>query len=90
MLHHLKTFPNLLEINLRDLSYKLVILCALVTGERCQSLHLNHFDTMVKSPSSYWFVIKTTEEYNNKLTYVYPRKPAMKIFLTRRSNDKTF
>ena len=33
------------------------MLCALVTGQRCQSLHLMNLDTMEKSSSSYRFVI---------------------------------
>ena len=64
------------------------VICALVTGERYQSLHLMNFVTMVKSPSSYWFVIKTTEGYNDKLENIYQRKPTTKIFLTQRSNYK--
>ena len=57
VLQHLKTFPCLQQINLRDLTYKLTMLCALVTGQRCQSLHLINLDTMEKSSSSYRFVI---------------------------------
>ena len=57
VLQHLKTFPCLQQINLRDLTYKLTMLCALVTGQRCQSLHLMNLDTMEKSSSSYRFVI---------------------------------
>ena len=57
VLQHLKTFPCLQQINLRDLIYKLTMLCALVTGQRCQSLHLMNLDTMEKSSSSYRFVI---------------------------------
>ena len=60
------------------------MLSALVTSKRRQSLDLMNLDTMVKTPSSYWFVIKTTEEYNDKLKYIYQRKHAMKIFHTRR------
>ena len=51
VLHHLKSFPNLQEINLRDLTYKLIMLCALVTGQRCQSLHLMNLSTMESSSS---------------------------------------
>ena len=57
VLHHLKTFPSLQEINLRDLTYKLIMLCALVTGQRCQSLHLMNLSTMDKSSSYYRFEI---------------------------------
>ena len=53
----LKTFASLTEIKLRELTYKLIMLCALVTGQRCQSLHLMNLDTMIKSASSYRFVI---------------------------------
>ena len=57
VLQHLKIFPCLHQINLRDHKYKLTMLCALVTGQRCQSLHLISLDTMEKGSFSYWFVI---------------------------------
>ena len=57
VLQFLKTFASLTEIKLRELTYKLIMLCALVTGQRCQSLHLMNLDTMIKSASSYRFVI---------------------------------
>ena len=56
-LQHLKTFPCLHQINLRHHTCKLTMLCALVAGQPCQSLHLINLDTMGKGSFSYRFVI---------------------------------
>ena len=39
------------------LRYKLVMLCTLFKGQRCQSLHLMGLHNMVKNQSSYSFAI---------------------------------
>ena len=57
VLHYLQTFPELQRIKLRDQTCKLVMLCALVTGQRCQTLHLMSLDSLVKHSSAYQFVI---------------------------------
>lgn len=57
VLNYLKTLPNVNEINLRQLTYKLVMLCALITGQRCQSIHLMNLNNMEKKHSSYCFSI---------------------------------
>jgi hypothetical protein len=44
-------------MKLCELTYKLVMLCALITGQRCQSLHLMSLDSLVKHSSAYQFVI---------------------------------
>ena len=58
VLKYLKTLQDLKQISLCNLTYKLVMLCALITGQQCQSLHLMSLDNMVKNQSSYYcFVI---------------------------------
>lgn len=58
VLTHLKTLHPPKDISLQNLSYKLVMLCALVTGQRCQTLHLMNLGQMHKNPdTSYNFCI---------------------------------
>ena len=57
MLNFLSTLSPTQEINLQLLTYKLVMLCALVTGQRCQSLHLMSLDSITKKGNSYLFII---------------------------------
>ena len=58
MLNFLSTLSPTQEINPQLLSYKLVMLCALVTGQRCQSLmHLMSLDSITKKGNSYVFII---------------------------------
>ena len=44
-------------LSLQHLTFKLLMLCALTTGQRCQSFHLMNLSTMQKSEASYTFVI---------------------------------
>ncbi len=83
VLHHLKTFPSLQEINLRDLTYKLIMLCALVTGQRCQSLHLMNLSTMDKSSSYYRF------EISNLVKQSAPGRAQPVLMLPRFIADKS-
>ena len=57
VLNYLKTLPDYQNITLRNLSLKLVMLCALLTGQRCQTLFLMNLDHMTKTTSSYRFAI---------------------------------
>ena len=82
VLHFLKTFASLPDIKQRDLTYKLIMLCALVTGQRCQSLHLMNFDTMIKSASSYRFVI------HNLVKQTAPGKAQPVLVLPKFADDK--
>ena len=58
VLDYLKTLHPRKDIDLQNLTYKLVMLCALVTGQRCQTLHLMNLDYMHRDSSmSYIFHI---------------------------------
>ena len=53
----LKTWSAAKNLNLKLLTLKLIMLCLLVTGQRCQSVHLMNIRHMVKGKSSYKFHI---------------------------------
>ena len=53
VLDYLKTLSPLNELNLKQLTLKLVMLIALTTASRSQSLHLLTTENMVKEPSKY-------------------------------------
>ena len=57
VLSYLKTFAPLESLNLKDLTFKLVMLIALVTGQRCQSIYLMDLASMQKNADHYKFVI---------------------------------
>ena len=58
VLTYLKTLHPPKEISLQNLIHKLVMLCALVTGQRCQTLHLMNLGKVRKNPdTSYIFCI---------------------------------
>ena len=67
---YLKTLHPPKDIDLQNLTYrsKLVMLCALVTGQRCQTLHLMNLDYMHRDSSvSYIFHIHLTSLLSNLL-----------------------
>lgn len=53
----LKTWSPAKNLNLKLLTFKLVMLCMLVTGQRCQSVHLMNIMHLTKGKSSYKFHI---------------------------------
>lgn len=58
MLTYLKTFHPPKEITLQNLNHKLVMLCALVTCQCCQTLHPMNFGQVCSNPDmSYIFCI---------------------------------
>ena len=57
VLSYLKTFAPVESSNIKDLTLKLVMLIALVTGQRCQSIYLMDLDSMQKNEDHYKFVI---------------------------------
>ena len=58
VLTYLKTLHPPKEISLQNLTHKLVMLCALVTGQRCQTLHLMNLGQVHRNPdTSYIFWI---------------------------------
>ena len=57
-LNFLKEWHPVNTLSLQHLTFKLVMLCALTTGQRCQSFHFMSLSSMQKSESSYTFVIE--------------------------------
>ena len=58
VLTYLKTLHPPKEISFQNLTHKLVMLCALVTGQRCQTLHLMNLGQVRRNPdTSYVFCI---------------------------------
>ena len=57
VLSYLKTFAPLESLSFKDLTFKLAMLIALVTGQRCQSLYLMDLASMQKNADHYKFVI---------------------------------
>ena len=58
VLTYLKTLPPLGSISLKELTHKLVMLTALVTGQRCQSFHLMDLSSMQQNADHYKFIIQ--------------------------------
>lgn len=54
----LKTWSPAKELNLKLLTFKLVMLCMLVTGQRCQSVYVMDMKHMTKGKSSYKFYLE--------------------------------
>ena len=59
VLDYLKNLPSNEEMSIDLLSKKLVMLCLLVTGCRCQDVHSMHLDNMLPGESAYKFKIST-------------------------------
>ena len=57
VLNYLRDLPSLQDIKLKTLTLKLIILCALVTGQKCQSIHLMNLEQMFIGPEFCKFVI---------------------------------
>ena len=57
VLTYLRDLPPVQEISLKTLTLKLTMLCALVTGQRCQSLHLMNLEQLFMGPEFCKFVI---------------------------------
>ena len=80
VLSHLKTLHPLGKLTLQQLTHKLVMLCALVTGQRSQSLHLMDLSNLSKTNDSYVFhideLIKQSAPTRTQPTLVIPSFPA--------------
>ena len=53
----LKTWSPTKKLKLKLLTLKLVILCLLVTGQRCQSVHLINIRHMIEGTLPYIYII---------------------------------
>ena len=78
----LKTWSPAKKLNLKLLTLKLVLLCLLITGQRCQSVHLIDIRHMVKGNSSYKFhfdkLVKQSRPGKAQPVLVLPAYPADK------------
>lgn len=58
VLRYLQTLHPLTDLSLKNLTYKLIMMCALVTGQRCQTIHLMSLKNMhMDEDKSYLFYI---------------------------------
>ena len=80
VLNYLKELPPVRELTLQQLTYKLVMLCALVTGQRAQSLHLINLLTYRKENNTYIFyidqLVKQSGPTRAQPTLVIPQFPS--------------
>lgn len=80
VLSYLKKLHPADKLTLQQLTHKLVMLCALVTGQRCQSLHFMNLQTMhLDNNSSYVFyisqLVKQSAPARDQPVLVIPRFP---------------
>ena len=75
VLTYLKSLCPPKEISLQNLTHKLVVLCALVTGQRCQTLHLMNLGQVRRHPdTSYIFSIdQLLKQYVAQPVLLIPR-----------------
>ena len=68
------------ELNLQQLTHKLVMLCALETGQRSQSIHLMNLSTLQKKTDSYVFhidqLVKQSGPSREQPALVIPKFPS--------------
>ena len=80
VLSYLKTLHPVEELTLQQLTHKLVMLCALVTGQRSQSLYLMDLSTLCKNHDSYVFhidkLVKQSAPTRDQPSLVIPRYPS--------------
>ena len=80
VLNFLKEWHPVNTLSLQHLTFKLVMLCALTTGQMCQSFHFMSLSSMQKSESSYTFVIdhlvKSSAPGQPQPVLVLPQFPA--------------
>ena len=77
VLAYLKTLPLTENLKLKELTQKLTMLIALLTGQRCQTIHKLDLTLMQKLPDKYVFAI------GEKLKHTRPGKHQEPIELTR-------
>ena len=88
VLNYIASLYPLEPLSLKDLTFKLVILLALTSGQRCQTLTFLHTDTMTKSPDNFLFHIQEPikqdrpgKVFNSFLVRRYP-KPQLCVYTT--------
>lgn len=96
VLDYVKTLTPVKKLSLKDLTLKVVMLTALVSAQRCQTLHKLDLDNLNKGKSSYTFTIpallkQSRTGYKNPSVKLVPYPPnrslcvvtAMKEYLMR-------
>ncbi len=82
VLNYLRSYPHVTTLRLRDLTLKLCMLIALVSAQRCQTLHLLRIDNMKVTSNSIVFVIrdlvKQSKPGNTGFTLVLKEYPPEK------------
>ena len=77
VLNHLESLRPLKDLTLRQLTLKLVTLIAIITGQRCQSIHMMDLTCMQKTENKYRFIIegliKTTRPGKDQPVLVLPK-----------------
>ena len=88
VLNYIASLYPLEPLSLKDLTFKLVILLALTSGQRCQTLTFLHTNTMTKSPDNFLFHIQEPikqerpgKVFNSFLVRRYP-KPQLCVYTT--------
>ena len=59
VLIYLSNMPELQELSLKEISFKLVMILALITGQRCQTLHLLDLQDMLITETGVTFSIRS-------------------------------
>ena len=80
VLNFLKEWHPVNTLSLQHLTFKLLMFCALTTGQRCQSFHFMSLSSMQKSESSFTFVIdhlvKSSSPGQPQTVLLLPQFPA--------------
>ena len=82
VLNHLRSKIPLESLTLKDLTLKLVVLVALVTAQRCQTIHLLDTAHMTRTPSAFSFQI------TKPLKTTKPGRPLPQIELHKYHEDE--
>ena len=87
VLNHLKGYPDIKEMSLKQLTWKLTMILALVTAQRTQTLKLLSIDDMQTKAGEYVFpitsILKQTSANGDRQRYLQP------IVLKKYDYDKT-
>lgn len=82
VLRYLQTLHPLTDLSLKNLTYKLIMMCALVTGQRCQTIHLMSLKNMHMDEDKSYFTLTNSlnslHQVGNSLYSPYPDSPQMR------------
>ena len=75
VLVYLSNMPKLQELSLKEISFKLVMILALITGQRCQTLHLLDLKDMLITETGVTFFIRSLVKQSKPCT----AQPTLKL-----------